>query len=135
MSEETGAETRNVRKQSFEMIPRAVLQDARISYRAVGVLVDLLSRPPGWKASAARLSAARQKPRSDDGAKVKGCEGREAVETALRELEMVGYLARKRVQNRATGTWGWVWIYGDDPQVVAASLVEELAAFAARAAA
>lgn len=106
---EAGARTRHVRR-GYESIPRDVLQDERLSYRARGVLACLLSRPDGWRTSAEQL--ARQ-----------GKEGREAIRTALRELEDVGYLGRQRVQTEF-GQWGWVWIVGDDPAQVADALAE-----------
>lgn len=83
-----------------------------MSYRAQGVLTALLSRPDDWRASAARLAAKRK-------------EGRDAVEAALRELDALGYLIRKRVQY-STGLWGWIWVYGDDPELVAEDAADEL---------
>lgn len=121
-----GVETVDTRTNNFEIIPREVLQDTRISYRALGVLVDLLSRPTGWKTSASRIAAARRGP--TDQKRRPGAEGRDAIETALAELERVGYLARKRIQNKETGTWSWLWLYGDSPAQVAAVLAERLAA-------
>lgn len=112
MSADTGARTRKVGK-GYESIARDVLQDVRLSYRARGVLASLLSRPDGWRTSSEQL--ARQ-----------GKEGREAVRTALKELETVGYLGRERVQDRDTGTWGWVWIVGQDPEDVAAEVAAEV---------
>jgi predicted transcriptional regulator len=93
-------------------MPRRLLQDERISYRAAGVLTHLLSLPNDWRTNADKLAAPRK-------------EGRDAVETALRELEAVGYLARRRVQYK-TGQWGWVWLSGDDPEFVAVAMLDEL---------
>lgn len=113
-----GARTRKLREPS-ESIPWRVLQDERISFRALGVLVLLLSLPDNWKTNATALAKKRK-------------EGRDAVETALTELEAAGYLFRRRLQYRG-GTWGWLWMYGDDPAYVAVagqqvmlSMVEEL---------
>lgn len=106
-----GARTRKV-IDPYTSLPRRLLQDERISYRAQGVLTHLLSLPNDWKTNATRLSARRK-------------EGRDAVETALTELEAVGYLSRRKVQYR-DGTWGWVWIYGNDPEFVAAAMLDEL---------
>lgn len=107
-----GARTRNLRSEPTEPIPWRILQDERISFRALGVLGHLLSLPDNWRTSATRLAAVRK-------------EGRDAVETALGELDAVGYLARRRVQYR-NGTWGWVWIYGIDTAKVAAAMTAEL---------
>jgi predicted transcriptional regulator len=109
---ETGAATRKLVKEQYENIPRRVLQDSRISLRALGVLVLLLSMPEGWRTSATKIAGSRK-------------EGRDAIETALKELVAVGYLARHRVQYK-NGTWGWVWLYGVDPEYVAQEAEAEL---------
>ena len=70
------------------VLQRAALQDPRLSYRAVGILVAVLSRPLDWRTSAEQL--ARERP---------GAEGRDAIRTALRELETAGYLVRTRVRD------------------------------------
>jgi hypothetical protein len=70
------------------VLQRAALQDPRLSYRAVGVLVAVLSRPLDWRTSAEQL--ARERP---------SAEGRDAIRTALRELEAAGYLVRTRIRD------------------------------------
>jgi len=78
-------------------ILRAALQDVRLSYRATGVLAAVLSRPLDWRTSAAQL--ARERPTG---------EGRDAVLSALRELETCGYLTRHVERDQAgrlTTTW------------------------------
>lgn len=64
--------------------------DAGLSYRAVGLLVTMLSKPPGWKFSSERLTEGE------------GTEGRDAVRTAMNELIKAGFLACKkyRIDNR-----------------------------------
>lgn len=81
---------------------RAALQDERLSFRARGLLASVCSRPPDWHTSAVRL--ARQSP----------TEGRDAIKSALIELETAGYLQRTRFQN-ARGQWEWDWHISDDP--------------------
>ncbi|MEY9845241.1 hypothetical protein ABH940_002311 [Streptacidiphilus sp. BW17] len=62
----------------FTTLPNYLLQDRRLSYRARGVLGDLLSRPDGW--------------REDGRTMADSCiEGRGAVAKALRELKAAGY--------------------------------------------
>lgn len=106
-----GARTRKLREPT-ESIPWRVLQDEQISYRALGVLANLLSLPDNWRTNATQLSRHRK-------------EGRDAVETALTELDAAGYLIRRRLQYKS-GQWGWLWMYGDDPEYVAAGATEEL---------
>jgi hypothetical protein len=64
-------------------VPWSTAQDGRMSYTARGVLLDVLSRPDGWEVSADRMSRACT-------AKTKGS-GREAILSAFRELELLGY--------------------------------------------
>jgi hypothetical protein len=116
MSTDTEARGYVARGEAFEMIPRRVLQDSALSFRARGVLGYLLSQPDGWRTSAERLT--RQ-----------GTEGRDAIGSALTELEGRGYLARHRVRVRG-GRFRWIWIYGDDPARVAASAARGLARLA-----
>lgn len=73
-------------ERDFTILSNAVLQDPQLSYRSAGLLVSLLSRPPGWTVAANRLTR-------------DGKEGRDAIRTALRELEDRGYLRRQRVRN------------------------------------
>lgn len=77
---------------NFAMIQNAALEDERLSYKARGLLAYLLSRPPGWTTSAERL--AKDSPR----------EGRDAVLSGLKELEVIGYLHRE-VKSLGRGKW------------------------------
>lgn len=72
----------------FAQISNQALEDARLSYRARGLLAYMLSRPEGWTTDATRLAAG------------KSTEGRGAILTALKELENHGYLVRRRTQDR-----------------------------------
>lgn len=88
----------------FAIIPNAALEDARLSFRARGVLAYLLSRPDGWATSADRLATGAR-------------EGRRAILTALTELEAVGYLHRVKAQDDR-GRWSTVAHLTDSPQPV-----------------
>lgn len=78
-------------ERDFTVIPNAVIRDELLSYRARGLLVYLLSQPPDWQVSSARLS-------------IESGEGRDAIRRALRELIDVGYLALTKEQD-AGGRW------------------------------
>lgn len=69
------------------------LRDRRLSMKARGVLVWLLSMPADYRVS------------SDQLAKV-GPDGRDAIRSALTELEATGYLVRRRVRTD-DGTFTW----------------------------
>lgn len=70
-------------------IPTKALADDEISFRAAGVLAYLLSRPPGWETDSKRLAAGKRR------------EGRDAIRSALKELELRGYLHRVKVRRPA----------------------------------
>lgn len=82
---------RVARRSRFTTIDQRTVNDARLSFRARGVLVWLLDKPDDWRCNADQIAAA-------------GSEGREAVRSALRELEKHGYLRRDRHQD-AEGHW------------------------------
>lgn len=88
----------------FTIVRDAVARDTRLSYRARGVLIAILSRPDGWRTDAATLSA-------------EGKEGREAIRAALRELEECGYLVRER-RRADRGRWVTETVVHDVPTVV-----------------
>lgn len=78
---------------NFTISPNAMLQDERLSYVALGILVRLLSRPDGWSTNADTLW--RQAKRSHG---TKSGQGREAIRAAFVELEKYGYLVRRKVK-------------------------------------
>lgn len=67
----------------FTIMPNAWARDERLSRKARGLLVELLSHTVGWTESLASLVS-------------KGVEGREAIRSAIRELEDAGYLVRSQ---------------------------------------
>ncbi|WP_343466459.1 replication protein [Rhodococcus aetherivorans] len=71
------------------------MNDERLSFRARGILIWLLSKPADWRTRSEAI--AEQSPR----------EGREAIRTAMRELAELGYLVRERVQNER-GQWATI---------------------------
>lgn len=73
-------------------IPTKALADGKISFRAAGVLAYLLSRPDGWETDSKRLARGNGR---------EGREGRDAVRSALNELELRGYLHRVKVRRPA----------------------------------
>lgn len=87
--------------QSFTVVDNAILTNHRLTWKARGLLVYLLSKPDHWRTSAARL--AREAP-----------DGRHAVRTALIELRDAGYLTTSRHQD-AQGRWSTVTTIYDRP--------------------
>lgn len=85
----------------FVQIANDALQDGRLSFRARGILALVLSMPPDQHLTAKWLEA--QAP-----------DGREAVRSALRELERFGYFLRRR-RPGIGGHWEWEQVISDAP--------------------
>ncbi|MCW2089450.1 UNVERIFIED_ORG: hypothetical protein M2328_002730 [Rhodococcus erythropolis] len=77
---------------NFTILRNAVVNDSRLSFRSRGVLIWLLSKPADWRTRSESIAA--QSPK----------EGRDAIRTAMRELEALGYLVREKAQNEH-GHW------------------------------
>lgn len=92
----------------FTVLRNKVLRDERISFRARGVLTAILSRPDDWRTDAETLS--RESPK----------EGRDAIRTALNELEEAGYLIRERyrLENGQYATNSYIY---DEPQRISSA--------------
>jgi len=97
---------RTPRANQFLQVANEVARDRRLSYRARGVLVFLLSLPDGYALDSDSIADHTPK------------EGRDAVRAAMRELVSAGYLHRERSQN-GKGQWTTrLWIT-DTPTVPA----------------
>lgn len=83
------------RRNRYTTIDQRTINDARLSYRARGILTWLLDKPDDWRCDSETIAA-------------EGLEGRGAVRAALTELENQGYLRRTKVQDRETGHWSTV---------------------------
>jgi hypothetical protein len=79
------------RREHWTVVSNSTIEDQRLSYRALGLLTYLLSKPDHWRIEANVLSAGRD-------------EGRDAVRRSLNELEAAGYLTRRRAKD-AKGRW------------------------------
>ena len=86
----------------FTVISNSVAQDSRLSMRALGLLVRLLSRPDNWETNSTTLA------REFD-------VGREQMQGVLRELTSFGYM--ELVKHRQTdGTFISRWYIYDEPK-------------------
>lgn len=89
-------------RQRFTTIDRQTVNNDQLSFRARGVLLWLLDKPDDWTCSAETLARA-------------GTEGRDAIRSALTELETLGYLIRERRQDKTTGQWASSWTIYETP--------------------
>lgn len=90
----------------FVIIEQATVDDARLSWAALGLLTYLLGRPDGWEIRSEDLGRERDAPR----------QGRDHVRGLLRELQAVGYLHREKVRNPETGRWVTRQVLYERPQ-------------------
>lgn len=91
-------------KKDYFDLRNATARDVRLSYRARGILIRLLSNEDGYRMTSVDLAGG-------------GKEGRGAVLTALRELRVAGYMRTTRIQN-ARGQWITATYIYDIPQPV-----------------
>jgi len=89
----------------FTVLDNGALRDPQLSLKARGMLCTCMSLPADWSFSVRGLAAICK-------------EGREAVASALTELEKAGYLQRNKLQGRAEdGTFGGTeYVFFESPQ-------------------
>lgn len=76
---------RVARRRRYVVVDQEAIGDARLSFRARGLLAYLLSKPDDWSIDSESLAA-------------ETVEGRDAIRSALRELENHGYFRREKRQ-------------------------------------
>lgn len=86
---------------NYTIISNHVVRDQRLSWKARGLLIYVLSQPDHWRTSSAHLASI-----SPDGV--------HAVRAGLKELETYGYLRRQRHQ-QGNGQWRHDVIIYDQP--------------------
>lgn len=74
----------------YVVVDSRTVDDERLSFRARGLLVWLLNKPDNWTVNSNAI-------------KSRGREGRDAIRTALNELESAGYLQRRTTRDPKTG--------------------------------
>ena len=85
----------------FTQLPNNWARDNRISFRAKGILLQLMSHQSGWATSMEHLAN-------------EGPEGVTAIRSAVLELEDAGYLFRELIKDEVTQQFkGSVWIIVD----------------------
>jgi hypothetical protein len=70
-------------RDNFTIISNAIINDDRLTFKARGLLIYLLSKPDHWRSTTAHLASV-------------GPDGIAAVKTGMKELELLGYIKRVR---------------------------------------
>src|SRR5690606_22087251 len=105
-----GCPVRIVRRQpryGYVQVLNAIARDYRLSWRARGLLVELLSYPPGYEITIDELVARGR----EHG---KATEGRDAMRKAGQELKALGYIIATKRQDES-GRWHTDLEVTDDP--------------------
>ncbi len=90
------------REDPFARIPKSVLDDPSLSWRAKGVLCYLIGKPPGWKCRATDIIK-------------HATEGKAAVWAALKQLRRIGYAQLIQIRDEGGRVVEWVWNISDSP--------------------
>lgn len=88
----------------FSIVDNRVVRDSRLSYKARGILLEILSRPDNWTITADNLARS-------------SIDGRTAVLSGLEELRTAGYIVTTRIQGEG-GRWTTESIVYDIPQIL-----------------
>lgn len=92
---------RKKQKERFSIVDNKVIEDKRLSFKARGLLIYMLSKPDDWKFY------------TDELAKRSSKDGVSAIKSALNEIENAGYLTRKQ-EHRKNGQFASQdWILTD----------------------
>jgi hypothetical protein len=88
-------------ERNFSIINNEIIRNQQLTYRARGILAFLLSQPDHWRTNTDRLA-------------YPGTEGRDAIRSAMNELQEAGYVVLLKRQ-RANGQWLSEWLVYDEP--------------------
>lgn len=106
---------------NFTILPNEFLQDERLTWAARGLLAEILSRPPGWTATADSMSAHARQVRPEVGPG----EGRRAVRAIFAEGKRFGYIVAEKERigpgEDGAGRFRTVLAFYDTPQPGTAS--------------
>lgn len=89
---------RSKRTNNFSIVDNDILDDKRLTFKARGLLAYMLSKPDDWRFYTTELAKHSQK------------DGRDSIDSALKEMEKIGYLKRtqKRSSNGRFGEQDWL---------------------------
>lgn len=91
------------RENPYAQIDNRVLNDIRLSFKARGIAAYLLSKPDDWTIVVQDLINQSEK------------DGRESIQSGLRELKMVGYLKLEPMRDESGKLAGREYIFCEEP--------------------
>ena len=86
---------------NFTVISNGIINESRLTWKARGLLIYLLSKPDHWRTTTAWLAA-------------QSMDGIASVRTGMNELERLGYIRRVKTQD-TLGRWSTHTIIYDQP--------------------
>lgn len=93
---------RTSKRTTYVSIDKTCLEDPRLSFKAKGLHTYLMSRPDNWKPIIEQLATV-------------SADGKEAVRTALKELEEAGYIVRRPLRDDQK-IIAWEHVVYENPQ-------------------
>lgn len=92
------------RRSNFTIVNNNIINDERLSMKARGLLVYMLSKPDDWVFYETEITKA-------------GPDGRDAIRSGIREIEQAGYLRRDPIKRDGNGKFqSKDWLLYDTPQ-------------------
>lgn len=90
-------------RSNFTTLPNELIHDHRLSWKALGILVFVLSFPDNFRFRLSHLS--KQK-----------ASGRDATRTGIKELQVAGYLRIQRERGERGKFSHTIWLVSDQPE-------------------
>jgi len=81
----------------FTQIPNQIIRDNRLSWKAKGIYMHLVSKPPVWNFYVEEIIKSSK-------------DGKTAVQSGIKELESYGYLKRNKAKNDDGKFKGWDYL-------------------------
>jgi hypothetical protein len=91
------------RRRNYTIIGNHVFSDTRLSFKALGVLCQILSYPDNWKVNTKHLSGTRT-------------DGETAIRSAIKELKDCGYIKKSPVRDEQGRILAWETMIYEYPQ-------------------
>lgn len=95
---------RNPSRNKYTIVSNSIFHDKRLSLKAVGLLVSLLSLPDNWEFSENGLNKIFQK------------DGLSSIRSGIKQLEDAGYLIRRQIRSTSGRMGGAEWIISETPR-------------------